>query len=66
MQFLRSYKQVDPIKERLIEMAENLRKQAAEMPHGVLREELLTKARQAETASRADDWLTSPGLQAPR
>jgi hypothetical protein len=35
-------------------------------PPGKEREELLRKARQAETASRIDEWLSSPGLQPPK
>jgi hypothetical protein len=30
-----------------------------------MREALLRKARQAETAAHIDDWLRSPGLQPP-
>jgi hypothetical protein len=33
---------------------------------GKEREELLKKAREADTASRINEWLTSPGLQSPK
>jgi hypothetical protein len=52
--------------DQLIQEAESLRRQAQEMPPGVRRDELLRKARQAETAAHVDDWLASPGLQPPK
>jgi hypothetical protein len=58
----RRFKQVTSLKDRLIQEAENLRRQAQEIPPGVLRDELLRKARQAEIAARVDDWLSSPRL----
>jgi len=33
---------------------------------GAIRETLLRKARQTETASHINAWLNSPGLQAPK
>jgi hypothetical protein len=45
--------------------AAQLKKQAEEMTPGVRRDELLRKARQAETAAHVDDWLSSPGLRPP-
>jgi hypothetical protein len=36
------------------------------LPHGHERDTLLRKARQAETASHVHEWLSSPGLQAPK
>jgi len=39
--------------------------EAKKMPHGKEREELLRKARQADTALRINDWLSSPGLKQP-
>jgi hypothetical protein len=62
----RRFKQVTSLKDRLIQEAESLRKQAQEMPPGIRRDELLRKARQAETAARVDDWLAAPGLQPPK
>jgi hypothetical protein len=62
----RRFKQVTSLKDRLIQEAENLRRQAQESPPGIRRDELLRKARQAETAARVDDWLASPGLQPPK
>ena len=52
--------------QRLEEQAKLLRKEAKGMPPGVEREKLIRRARQAETAARLQQWLTSPGLQTPR
>jgi hypothetical protein len=62
----RRVQQIYVLKDRLIQEAENLRKQAEGMPPGIRRDELIAKARQAETAARIDEWLASPGLQPPR
>jgi hypothetical protein len=52
--------------ERLTQEAQRLREQAKSIPPGIERDELIRKARQAETASRMNEWLTSPGLQPPK
>jgi hypothetical protein len=49
---------------RLDRQAKEARAQANEMPPCVERDQLLKKARQAETASKIDRWISSPGLQA--
>lgn len=43
-------------------------KEAAEkqLPGSKARELLLRRARQAETASHINEWLTSPGLASPK
>ena len=46
--------------------AETLTREAEQLPHGKEREGLLRKARQLETASRVNEWLSSPGLAPPR
>jgi hypothetical protein len=46
--------------------AKRLRKQAQGAPPGIERERLVRRARQAETATRMTEWLTSRGLQAPK
>jgi hypothetical protein len=51
--------------ERLVAEAKRLREQAEALPPGIERDELIRKARQAETASQMDEWLRSPGLQPP-
>jgi hypothetical protein len=50
----------------LPEKAKRLRKQAQGTPPGIERERLVRRARQLETASRLNEWLTSRGLQAPK
>lgn len=48
------FKQIASLNERLFQQAKNLRKQAKEMPPSIRRDELLKKARQAETAGRLE------------
>jgi hypothetical protein len=52
--------------QRLNDEAQRLRKEARGTHPGVERERLIREARQAETASDMDKWLSSPGLQALR
>ena len=52
--------------DRLEKQAEDVRAKAAELPPGLERDALLKRARQAEAAIHINDWLTSPGLQAPK
>jgi hypothetical protein len=51
--------------DRLAHEAERLRQNARTAPVGKERESLLRKARQLETASHIDEWLSSPGMQTP-
>ena len=62
----RSLKENAPLHQRLTEQAERLRKEAQGTPPGVMRDQLTRQARQAETASHMQEWLSSPGLQPPR
>jgi predicted trehalose synthase len=62
----RSFKQSAPFDQRMEALAKRLRKEAQGTPPGVEREKLMRRARQAETAAHIQEWLTSPGLQAPR
>jgi hypothetical protein len=52
--------------DRLSKEAERLRQEAETKPPGPEQDELLRKARQAETAAHIDEWLASPGLKPPR
>ncbi len=61
----RRFKQTKSLEERLSEQAKRLREEAKLLSPGAVREGLLRKARQAETASRINEWLSSPGLQPP-
>jgi hypothetical protein len=51
---------------RLANQAKRLRDQAKTLPPGIERDDLLRRARQAETASHINEWLTSPGLALPK
>jgi hypothetical protein len=52
--------------ERLADQARRLRDQTKTLPPGIERDELIRKALQAETASRVNEWLTSPVLASPK
>jgi hypothetical protein len=61
----RQFKQMESLKERLGTFAKDMREKAARLS-GPERDDLLTKARQADTASHLDDWANSTGLQRPK
>jgi hypothetical protein len=54
-----------PLKDRLAAFAEEMREKAAKLRPGIEQENLLRRARQADTAQHLDDWTNSPGLQPP-
>jgi hypothetical protein len=62
----RRFKQSASLDQRLTEQAERLRKEARGTPPGIARDRLIRLARQADTAARVSEWLSSPGLQAPK
>jgi len=62
----RRFKQTTSLEHRLAEEAKRLRKEARGTPPGFRRDQLIRKARQAETASHMSEWLTSPSLQLPK
>ena len=66
MAFRRRIKQTTPLSERLALFAEEARERAAALPPGLERDDLLRRARQAETALHVDEWIGSPGLQSPK
>jgi hypothetical protein len=61
----RRFKETAPLDQRLVEESQRLRQEARGTPPGIEREMLIRRARQAETAAHIQEWLTSPGLQAP-
>jgi hypothetical protein len=61
----RRYKNTLTFPDRLTKEAERLRQEAEASPPGPQRDELLRKARQAETALPINEWISSPGLRAP-
>lgn len=63
----RRFKQTGSLEERLAERANEIRAQAEALPPGSIeRERLELQARQADTVSHINEWLTSPGLQPPK
>jgi hypothetical protein len=52
--------------DRLNQEAQRLREEAKKLPQGIEREMFLREARRTEAAAHMDEWLSSPGLQAPR
>ncbi|WP_426437885.1 hypothetical protein [Bradyrhizobium genosp. P] len=54
------------VEQHLADESIRLRDEAGAMPPGVERDRLIRMARQAETASRVNAWLASPGLQSPK
>lgn len=62
----RRIKQKFELGERLAAWIAQIQEQAAGLAPGPERDMLLTKVRQAEVASRLDDWARSPGLQPPK
>ena len=66
MQQRRRFKQSDRLEERLAEEAKRLREEAELLPPGAARDEMIRKARQAETGSHMSEWLRSPGLRPPQ
>jgi hypothetical protein len=55
-----------PLQDRLMLEAMRLKDEANELPPGSLRDAWIRKARQAVTACHVNEWLSSPGLQAPQ
>ena len=62
----RRVKQFLSLKERLSAFATEVRLKATDMPPGIEREEMLRRARQADTASHLDEWVNSSGLRPPK
>ncbi len=55
----------DPIAKKWKAIADIARDEAQRLPPGNDRDALLTKARQLDTASHINEWLSSPGLRSP-
>jgi hypothetical protein len=62
----RPSKQTLSLRDRLTKWADEVRKQAFGLPPGKEQDDLLRKARQADTASHLDDWANSKGLLPPK
>ena len=59
-------RQFESLRDRLAAFAQETREQASTLPAGLQQQDMLRKARQAETASQMDEWLNSPGLRSPK
>jgi hypothetical protein len=62
----RRFKHCVSFQDRLATFAQDARDEAAMLPPGIERDDMLLKARQADTAARLDDWAKSHGLQLPK
>jgi hypothetical protein len=62
----RRFKNTLTFPDRLEKEAERFRQEAETKAPGQERDNLLRKARQAETAAHIDQWIDSPGLQPPK
>ena len=54
------------LQDRQMSEAMRLKDEADKTPPGALRDARIRKARQAVTAARVHEWLSSPGLQVPQ
>jgi hypothetical protein len=54
------------VEEKWRQQSEAAREEAEKLPFGKQREALARKARQLQTASQIEKWLSSPELQPPR
>jgi hypothetical protein len=62
----RRIKQTQSLEKRLADDAKRWREEARLLPPGPVRDELLRKARRAETGSHISEWLSSPGMRPPK
>ena len=53
------------VEQKWHEQSEAAKQEAAKLHHGKLKDQLLLEARQLQTASQINQWLSSPGLQPP-
>ena len=53
------------VEQKWHEQSEAAKAEAAKLPYGKPKEQLLQRARQLRTASQMSLWLSSPGLQPP-
>ena len=66
MTIRRRFSQALSLKDRLRIFSNQLKDKAAKFRPGPERDDLLRKARIADTASHIDEWANSPGLQPPK
>ena len=61
----RRFKHTVTFPHRLAKAAERFREEAESKPPGQERDDLLIKVRQAESALKWTNWISSPGLKPP-
>jgi hypothetical protein len=61
----RRFRQTTSLRERLSAFAQDIREEASELPPSRKRDDLLERARRAETAARIDEWARTPGVELP-
>jgi hypothetical protein len=54
------------IEQKWHQQSEAAKNAASKLPHGKERDALVRRARQLETASLINEWLSSPALQPPK
>jgi hypothetical protein len=59
-------KQATSLRDRVVSFAKEAKAKADLLPPGREREDMMKKARQADTASHLDKWSNSMGLQPPK
>ena len=55
-----------PLQDRLALHTSRLKEEAQALQPGPERDAMMRRARQAETGSHVNEWLSSPGLKPPR
>jgi hypothetical protein len=60
------FRQSQSLKDRLSSFAKQTREKASRLKPGPEKDDLLRRARQADTASHLEEWVNSEGLQPPR
>ena len=58
-------RQKKPIEDSLADRVKRLREEAARLPPGLERSDLLHQARQTEISLRLIEWIASPDLKSP-
>jgi hypothetical protein len=59
------FQQTQSLQDQLTSFAKEAREVAAKLRPGLKRDDLIRRARQADTAAHIDDWINSAGLQPP-
>jgi hypothetical protein len=59
-------KQTEPLQDRIASFARGIREKASQLPPGKEKDDLLRRARLADSASHLTDWVSSPYLAAAK